>query len=241
MCGGAMEKNKLFCIPYAGGSASIYNKIKPLLNDNIEIVAIELAGKGARMGEKFHSTFNDLVNDAIQCILSNNNLSTYSIFGYSMGAVISYEVMIKLIWKHMMRPKVAFFAACCPPHIPNDRNNIYNLNDQMFIQKLIELGGMPSEIYENTEIIDLFLPILRADFRLINDYNYLKLIRPLPINIEVLYSQDEDNIEEWSRYTTKDCKYHQFEGGHFFINNQLHDVANVINNSFASENKSWRK
>lgn len=33
-----------------------------------------------------------------------------------------------------------------------------------------QLGGTPSEVLDNRELMDLFLPMLRADFKMVDDY-----------------------------------------------------------------------
>lgn len=47
-----MSKVRIFCIPYAGGSASIYNKWKKYVGSDFELILIELAGRGSRFNHK---------------------------------------------------------------------------------------------------------------------------------------------------------------------------------------------
>ena len=43
-----MEKINLFCLPYAGSSASVFFKWKKYLDEDIMLYPIELAGRGKR-------------------------------------------------------------------------------------------------------------------------------------------------------------------------------------------------
>lgn len=153
-----------------------------------------------------------------------------------MGSLIAYEVSLKLFWKYKVKPKMIFFAASSPPHIPSIRKNMCEMNDQMFFKELVDLGGMSPEVVNNSDILDLFLPIIRSDLRLIHNYDFTKQMLPLPADIVVLYS-DEDNVDgriwEWGRYTEKVCHYHHFVGGHFFINNYSNEIVDIINNKLA--------
>ncbi len=61
-----MQHTKLFCFPYAGGSASMYHHFRNRVKDTIELYPIEIVGKGSRMCEDFNRDFNELINDVIK-------------------------------------------------------------------------------------------------------------------------------------------------------------------------------
>lgn len=48
-----MSKIKLICIPYAGGSAQVYKKWEKYIHSSVEVVPIELAGRGKRLLNPF--------------------------------------------------------------------------------------------------------------------------------------------------------------------------------------------
>ena len=83
-----MKKIKLFCFPHLGGSASIYYQWKTMIHKNIEIIPIELAGRGERNKEPFCKNFKELLLD-ISIQITNNHLEKYAFFGHSMGALIA--------------------------------------------------------------------------------------------------------------------------------------------------------
>ena len=85
-----MSKIKLFCIPYAGGGAAIYKKWEQSLLPDIELVAVELAGRGRRSNEQLYKDVPAAVEDVYNCILpSIMDGKPYAIFGHSMGAMLS--------------------------------------------------------------------------------------------------------------------------------------------------------
>lgn len=53
--------HKLFCLPYAGSSCNIYYPWKSKFPSSIEIVPIELAGRGKRFDEPQYKEFNQAV------------------------------------------------------------------------------------------------------------------------------------------------------------------------------------
>ena len=65
-----MQKTKLFCFPHAGGSAFSYAKWKNHFNPYIEVVPVELAGRGYRIEENLYQSMEEAVNDVYNKISS---------------------------------------------------------------------------------------------------------------------------------------------------------------------------
>ena len=61
-----MEKMRLFCLPYAGGSALFYKELESYLNPSIELCAIDLSGHGMRMGETLNETMDQALDDVYE-------------------------------------------------------------------------------------------------------------------------------------------------------------------------------
>ncbi len=61
MCNGT--KIKLFCIPYAGGSARTFLGWKRWLDPSIELIAVELTGRGDRAGLPLYNEVSEAVAD----------------------------------------------------------------------------------------------------------------------------------------------------------------------------------
>lgn len=91
-----MTKIKLFCLPYAGGSSVIFNSWKQYIDPSIELVPIELAGRGKRINEPLYNGVNDAVEDVFGLIKNKITDTPYALFGHSMGGMISYELAQKI-------------------------------------------------------------------------------------------------------------------------------------------------
>ena len=157
----------------------------------------------------------------------------YAIYGYSMGSLLAYELYYKIIDQNLRRPKHIFFSAYNAPSIIRKRENIYTLPDVEFINKIIELGGTPKEIIDNKDLMEIFLPIIRNDFRIIEAYNYKKRRQKIECDVSILIGeQDSISAEEalvWKKHVSKDFKIYSFQGNHFFINNNIEKISNIIN------------
>ena len=221
------EKN-VICIPYAGGSSYMYNEMrKELENKHIAIQAVDLPGKGYRIEEKPCADFQDALADSVHSLLETPNYSSNSVFGYSMGGLLAYEAVRRIYLKYKMLPRHLFLAACDPPPVHIKQEPVPWEKDSSFIEYLIKHGGITRELAENQDFLEFFLPIVRNDYRILDLYEYHEENSFLPMKADILYSDDETDITEWGRFFTK-CSYHHFLGGHFFINQSVERICQIV-------------
>ena len=229
-------KVKLFCIPYAGGSAVIYNRWKQYLQAGIELRPIELAGRGRRIQETPYHNWSEAVEDIFGIIKDEIYESRFMLFGHSLGALLTYE-LAQLIRKNgLPRPDHVFFSGSGAPHL-RDKKNYHLLGDEEFKDKVLRLGGTPRELFDHPELIDMFVPLLKNDFMLAEAKSFLG-VTPLQDDITVLLGKEDDltaeQCEEWRRYTQRSCQLRYFKGGHFFINDETRAITDIINNVYLS-------
>jgi len=92
------------------------------------------------------------------------------------------------------------------------------------------LDGIPQELLDNHELMQLALPALRADTALYRNYVYSEG-PPLACDIRAYGGADDERItrwhlETWAEQTTKSFSVEMFPGGHFFLNtNQAEFLA----------------
>ena len=229
-----LGKIKLFCIPYAGGSANVYLKWKKLLDSNIELCPIELKGRGKRFKENFYQGFDECVNDIYDQV-TKEGFDEYAIFGHSMGCAIAFELIKKLKKDGYEYPLYAFFSARYPPHINKKKNIDYlNIDDSKLVEEIFKYGGTDKGVLENRELLQLFLPILRADFNIHESYEYKADPCKFNFDIAVFHGTkdlyvNEKEMGEWGNYTNKKFSMHTYNDGHFFINTYYKDIVNTIN------------
>ncbi len=222
---------KLFCFPCAGGTAQMYYKWKKELSGSFEIIPVELAGRGLRTGEPFYKNFNELVDDLAGRVEERIAENTqYALLGFSMGALITYEVYQTLKKKGYVEPLHLFFLGREAPDCKILKIN--HLSDEDFLKEIVSYEGIPNELSENKDIINFFLPVLRADFKIHEQYcnNY-----PLEVstNMSVIWGKEDKSIirsemSSWQRICSKVCSLYELDGSHFFINTQEHLVLELI-------------
>lgn len=226
---------KLFCLPYAGGSETIYYKWKSYLQPLIEVLPIELKGRGKRFSEVFYENLEEAVEDIFENIKDKILDNDYAIYGHSMGSLLAYELYYKIYNENAKVPKHIFFSGYKAPSIIRERENTYTLPDYDFMKKVMELGGTPDELMNNQELLQIFLPIIRSDFKILETYNYKKRKEKIHCDVSILNGrQDSINSKEilaWKDHVCGDFKVHNFEGNHFFINTNVENIAKIISNT----------
>lgn len=223
---------QLVCLPYAGGSASIYGAWHKRVPSDVEIVAVEPPGRGRRFADPPLSSLEQMVDhlapaltDALDC--------PYALFGHSLGALLAYELALVMTARYERPPIMLIPSASRGPTVPLGHPPLHALPRADFVAELRRLGGTPAEVMANEDALCLYEPALRADFRIAETY-----LRADPIPMDrpmlVLGAVDDEQVslpelEAWSQVTGKLVDVRHFVGGHFF----LHDAGNRVPESIA--------
>ena len=227
---------RLLCFPYAGGAAQIFRAWPQLLPASVEVCPVQLPGRGNRIREPAFTNLLSLVETFAEVVRLHLD-RPFAIFGHSMGATLGFELARYLGREHSLEPVHLFVSGSPAPQMPNLNPPTYDLPEPEFIQKLRQLNGTPREVLEHPGLMELMLPILRADFELIQTYVYTDGV-PLACQITAFggLSDQEVNreqLEAWRRQTTAGFSMHMFPGDHFFLNASQNLVVQMISAALA--------
>jgi medium-chain acyl-[acyl-carrier-protein] hydrolase len=213
-------RSRLFCIPYAGAGASIFRGWPGGLPAGVEVWAVQPPGRGARIRETPYHQFEPYIQELSEAIIPHLDLP-YAIFGHSLGAIIAFELARKLRKIQREAPNHLFVSASPSPHLMGKEGRTSGLSDQEFVERLRTLNGTPRQVLENKELLQVLLPTLRADFSVLENYEYIEADR-LESKITVYGgTQDpETNLEQleaWRGQTRSLFKVQLIPGDHFFL------------------------
>jgi surfactin synthase thioesterase subunit len=212
------DKITLFCFPFAGGGASIYSRWIKKIQNEIVVYPIQLPGREERVMEKPYTDMKLLLED-LEEEIEDAIQGKYALWGHSMGGKIAYELE-KYLEKDGYQAQCLFVSGSKIPSIP-EPNPIYFLSDETFKRELGRFEGTPKEILENQELLDFFLPMLRADFTMDETYyddTVTKLHSPIiAFGGDKDREADEEAIRQWNSYTDNIFGYEIFKGGHFYL------------------------
>lgn len=222
---------RLICLPFAGGGTSAYREWAARLPDEVEVVAAALPGREGRIGEPALDSVDALANGVVDG-LSRHLDRPFALFGHSMGAVVAFEVIRRL--RPMGLEPVHFFASGHKaPHVRTKRTpDCHSLPDDEFVAAVERLNGIPTEILENAEFMEMILPSLRSDFRAAETYAY-RPGAPLRCPISAYGGLDDhevihEEIEAWGHHTSGPFRVQMFPGDHFFVNSSRDRLLRAI-------------
>lgn len=227
----SQAKLRLFCFPYAGGGTWSFRDWSNDLPQTIEVCSIELPGRGTQMKSPPFTKLDPLVR-AIADALHLHLNKPFAFFGHSMGGLVCFEVARLLRKDYKIMPVHLFVSGRRAPHLQPIKPLIHNLPKPDFIEELKHLKGTPLEVLQNHELMELMLPILRADFAVLETYNYTEK-PPLNCPIAVFGGlQDSEvspeELEAWREQTSSEFSLYLFQGDHFFINSERHALLQLI-------------
>ncbi len=225
---------KLFCLSFAGGTASFFDQVEKSLGSEIDVIKLEYAGHGERRKEGFYNSFRELALDQIRAIKENiTNNEEYALFGYSMGCISIMAILQEINnCNDINAPKYIFIAAHEPNTIKGPAINQDESLDEIIKRRTIQLGGVPQTLINNSSFWRMYLPVLRADYGLIIKYDFDALEYKSEIPVSILYSEEDTPLKEmqkWQKYFLGNVDYYKFSGSHFFIKDNYQEFANIIN------------
>ncbi len=228
---------RLFCFPYAGSQASIFQNWRSYFPESISICPVHLPGRGSRFRESPIRQFPVLVDaiaDAIQCHVN----VPFAFFGHSLGSLIAFEVIHRLQARRLPLPVHFIASGCVAPNLVEhfNSNPLSVLPDKELMDRLRQLNGTPTEIIEHAELLSLVLPAVRADFALYESYRYQSR-QPLDCSLTAIGGLDDpqvnwNHLASWRQQTTGYFSLYQLPGDHFYIHQQEATLLQLILRKF---------
>jgi len=221
---GPKTRLRLFCFPYAGAGALIFRTWPDGLPADIEICPVQLPGRETRLMERPFTQLSPLIEALAQALVPLLD-KPFAFFGHSFGALVSFELARRFRRQYGMHPVRLFVSAGRAPQIPHRGPHIHSLPDKEFLMELRRMNGTPSELLAHEELMEIMLPVLRADFAVYETYLY-STEPPLDCPISALgglqdHRVSDSDLEAWRAQTSVSFSLRMFPGDHFFLKQPL--------------------
>ena len=179
----AKPRVRLYCLPYAGGSASAYHAWARALPDDVELSGVQLPGRSLRIHEPPLRRLPELLRALLPRLERQD--APYVLFGHSMGALVAFELARGL--RHLGAPPPAglIVSGSRAPERRGASHDLHRLPDEDFLRELRRFEGLPEEVLRDPELLALTLPALRADFEMIETWQS-EPEPPLPVRMAAL-------------------------------------------------------
>jgi surfactin synthase thioesterase subunit len=221
---------RLVCLPYAGGSASFFFPVSKALTPAVEVLAVQYPGRQSRRQEPGIENIPDFA-DQIFAVLRHLDDKPLAFFGHSMGAVLAYEVALRMRQAQLPSPVRLFASGRRAPSRYRDER-VHQGSDDDVVAELLTLSGTSKAMLTDPEILAMILPAIRSDYRAIESYRHDPDQRlDCPVTVLTGDSDPRVSIEEaraWEEHTTGPTDLEILPGGHFFLADQSARVIDLV-------------
>jgi medium-chain acyl-[acyl-carrier-protein] hydrolase len=190
------------------------------LPTTVEVCPVQLPGRGNRLHEVPYTQLSPLVQAIAKALLPYLD-KPFAVFGHCVGALVSFELARQLRRQYGLSPAYLCVSACGAPQIPDPSPPLHALPEAAFLEELRRRGRMAMRLLEAPEMMQLLLPILRADFVIYETYTYASEA-PLDCPISAFgglqdHTVSHERLDAWRAQTSASFRQHMLPGDHFFL------------------------
>ncbi|MFG2425059.1 thioesterase II family protein [Streptomyces sp. NPDC048448] len=220
---------RLICFPHAGGSASYFFRLSRAMHPMMEVLAVQYPGRQDRRTEPFADSLEELA-DHIVAELRTLPPRPLVLFGHSMGATVAFEVARR--WEQRGGEVLALLASGRRAPSCVRAEQAHTLDDAAFVTELRKLSGTDQQIFDDEQFLAMFLPAIRSDYRLVDEYR-LTPGRRLRCPVVGMVGDDDPQVtlteaRSWADHTMADFALRVYDGGHFYLNTHTDEVVKEI-------------
>jgi surfactin synthase thioesterase subunit len=221
-------RRRLVCFGPAGGGPSFYRRWPDLLPTDVELLAVQLPGREARLAEPAAHSVESSAGIVAQALAEAGPRPTI-LFGHSMGALIAYETAHRLRGQRGAADVALVVSGREAPDRRMTDTGFMDLTDEAFLRYVAQrYGGIPIEVMQEPELRELIVPALRADFTAVMAYREIQH-PPLDLPLVVLTGADDrqttpETLQGWQARSSLPVRTRTFPGGHFYLVDHLEQV-----------------
>ena len=235
--GGGALPTALVCFPFAGGGAGAFRGWEREL-DGVDVLAAQPPGRETRLREALLTSVGELADAALEPVLERVAGRPYALFGHSLGALVCFELVRRLEARGGPLPTGMFASGGGAPRTRRAGPDLHRLEDAELSAELARMGGTPPQVLASDELMALFLPILRADFRMSETYAVAPDAEPVPVPITGIAGAADgevvpERVAAWEAWTSARFRLHVVEGDHFFLQSRREAVLTTVTEELA--------
>jgi surfactin synthase thioesterase subunit len=220
---------RLVCFPHSGAGPTAFHRWAQRLAPAVEVWTAVPPGRATRAQEPFADRWEPLVEGFADAVAAQVP-QPYALFGQSLGAAVAFEVA-RCLARRGAGPVHLVSSASAAPDL-RERPPVPAGDDELIEEVGRRYAGIPAEVLAVPELVDFFLPALRADLELGARYAY-RPGPPLAVPVTAFVGDQDRSVpdgglEGWRRHTAAGCETHLLEGGHFALDNHEEYVLDVL-------------
>ncbi|WP_440054950.1 thioesterase II family protein [Pseudoalteromonas sp. T1lg65] len=226
----------LFCFPFVGGNERNYLNWPEHIDTQFDVAGLKLPGRPCRSREAFPDHISELVEPIVAQLAKYPR--PFALFGHSMGGLLVFLVTAELN-RLGIQTLGSFISARPAPQLAVLKRRAH-LPKPALIEELRILGGTPEEVLQDEGMMDAALPAVRADYHLLENYQYQNEAALITQPIDLIAARhdkliSEAQVEAWQKLPLPKINRFDIDGGHFYLNEYPETLFDFLNNTLDLE------
>jgi len=225
----------LVCLPFAGSGAGFYRAWKEVPSADVTVLPVQLPGREELFLEEPFTDATDAAERlAPQIAELTAEFPSFGLFGHSLGAVLCYEIAWEL--QRLGHPGLSHLYVSGSPGPRSGRDSrATGLNDDEFVERVQEFAGYRHAAFDNPDLRELLLPVLRADVAMHENYKP-STNEPLAVPVTSLRGSEDalvsgEHARQWREITKAEFTYVELPGGHMYVSESAEALLRIVSGS----------
>ncbi|MFF4523140.1 thioesterase II family protein [Streptomyces bluensis] len=230
---------RFICLGFCGGGAGSYMKWADAMPPGVELAAVCYPGREGRFIEDFVEDWDELVDDALDAVISAAGIP-YVLFGHSMGGWVAFDIAARIEERGGPVPEALVVSSANAPSrgltavdmFPSQQDS-----DEQLTAWIQEFGLMPEHVLSDPDLQEMAVELMRADIRVRDSFRY-RDGSAVSTSVQVLTGDSDEVIdpeskELWRKVAKGEFRHTELPGGHFYTP----EIWNTLPSHIASLNE----
>ncbi|MFJ6666542.1 thioesterase II family protein [Streptomyces sp. NPDC091383] len=228
----------LYAFPHAGAGVAATRGLCAALAGSLDAYGVRLPGRESRVDDPVETVMEVLADKVAVELRRHAGGRRVVLYGHCAGSVIAYEVARRLDAAQLRGLAVSSHQAPGSAR----REPTWALPRQDFLRQVERDGYLPEDILANRELLEIYEPVVRADYELVETYEWERYGsapgKPLAAATVAVYGRDDPAIERahidaWSGLTTGRFEVVTVAGGHDLLGACPGELADAVRRGLA--------
>lgn len=212
---------RIICLPHIAGGAAAFNAWLDGLPPGVELCAVRLPARENRLDEPPIDEMPVLL-DALENVLTPLLERPYVLFGHCSGSIIAFHLARRLRHRGKPMPAMLIVSSIEAPAVHAVHEPMHLLPRDELFTRFADYGGIAPDVLDDPALMELFEPVIRADYRLVERVGY-EPEPPLEVPLTFIGgAQDRfvgyEAMAAWRAETTESFSLFLLRTGHLVLN-----------------------